>query len=251
MSPQSAEPSPRQSRDEFHFLAGTLLPQPGSWERLRSVMEGMGGAPFPGPVYGRMEPAGRSTTSTLSLIGCVDSQPLASITFCLSPQSAVGQMLVARGIQTGGRAYATVAVEKGMTPAANRPRSNVVPLLVAALVCDAAVEDPSTGKKSLIGIFDLVHVEEFPTRRPISLYFKVADAEGFYEFEVRYVHADTGNVLFQLNGELTAGDRLEASELHVAFPPLPMPAAGRYEFQVWANSMFLGSVSIRAVQQGV
>ena len=138
-----------------------------------------------------------------------------------------------------------------MTQPEDRPLSEVVPLLVAALACDAAVEDPTTGKKSLIGIFDLVHVSEFPTLRPISLYFKVVDAEGFYNFDVRYVQADTGEVLAQAEGELTATDRLASSDLHLPFPPLPMPVIGRYEFQIWANSMFLGSTSIRAVQRGV
>ena len=121
---------------------------------------------------------------------------------------------------------------------------------MAALMCDAAVEDPSTGKKSLIGVFDLVHVKEFPTRLPISLYFKIADAEGFYEFDVRYVQVNTGKILAQAEGELTANDRLTSSEMHLPFPPLLLPELGRYEFQIWANSMFLGATSMRAVQRG-
>ena len=132
-----------------------------------------------------------------------------------------------------------------------QPLSEVVPLLVAVLVCDAAVVDPSTGKKSLIGIFDAVHLGKFPTQRAISLYFKVVDAEGFYEFTVRYVQVDSGKVLAQVKGELIANDRLASSDLHLSFPPLPMPAIGRYEFQIWANSMFLGATSMRAVQRGV
>lgn len=128
--------------------------------------------------------------------------------------------------------------------------SEVVPLLVAALVCDTATVDPSTGKKSLIGIFDIVHVLEFPTQRPVSLYFKVADAEGFYECEVRYVQSDTGEVLANAKGGLAVNNRLASSDLHLPFPPLPIPAMGRYEFQIWANSMFLGSTSVRAVQSG-
>ena len=133
----------------------------------------------------------------------------------------------------------------------DQPRSEVVPLLVAALVCDVAVADPSTGKKSLIGIFDIVHVVQFPTQQPISLYFKVADAEGFYKFVVRYVQVCTSEVLVQVEGELRATDRLAASDLHLPFTPLPIPTEGRYEFQIWANSMFLGSTSIAAVQRGV
>ena len=121
---------------------------------------------------------------------------------------------------------------------------------MAVLVCDAAVLDPSTGKKSLIGIFDMVNAAKFPTQRAISLYFKVVDAEGFYEFTVRYVQVDSGKALAQAVGELIANDRLIPSDLYLSFPPLPMPAIGRYEFQIWANSMFLGSTSIRAVQRG-
>ena len=137
-----------------------------------------------------------------------------------------------------------------LTQLDKQPPSEVVPLLVAVLVCDTAVVDPSTGKKSLIGIFDTVHAATFPTMRAISLYFKVVDAEGFYEFAVRYVQVDSGEVLAQAVGDLMANDRLVPSDLYLSFPPLPMPAIGRYEFQIWANSMFLGSTSIRAVQSG-
>ena len=58
---------------------------------------------------------------------------------------------------------------------AQQPLSQVVPLLVAALVCDVAVSDPGTNKKNLIGIFDHVNVSVFPTRRPMSIYFKIGE----------------------------------------------------------------------------
>ena len=123
--------------------------------------------------------------------------------------------------------------------------------MVAALVCDVAVQDPSTGKASLIGVFVNVHVGRFPTQRPISLYFKLVDGEGLYNLEVRYVQADTGEVLANAETELTVTDRLSPKDMHIPFPPLAIPNEGRYEFQIWANSMFLGSTSIRVVQQGV
>ena len=53
-----------------------------------------------------------------------------------------------------------------------------VPLLVAALICDVAVADPSTRKQNLIGIFDRVVASKFPTSRQMHLYIKLADAEG-------------------------------------------------------------------------
>lgn len=128
-----------------------------------------------------------------------------------------------------------------------RHLSAVVPVLVAALVCDAAVEDPSTGKKNLIGIFDRVHVGKFPTQRRMSLYMKVTDAEGYYKLEVRYVQISSGQVLAQAEGELRSDDRLRSLDLYIPFPPLPIPKEGRYEFQVWANSMFLGATFIDAI----
>ena len=138
-----------------------------------------------------------------------------------------------------------------MEQAEDQPLSKVVPLLVAALVCDVAVADPSTGKKNLIGIFDQVRVEKFPTARQMSLYFKIADAEGRYDFNVRYVRADTDETLAKAEGRLEAKDRLASSDLHLPFPPLSIPAPGRYEFQLWANSMFLGSTFIDAHPAGV
>ena len=131
-----------------------------------------------------------------------------------------------------------------------RPLSTVVPHLVAAIVCDVAVADPTTNKKSLIGVFDRLSVGKFPAKRPVSLYFKITDAEGNYDLDIRYVQSDTGKVLakVQAQGGLKVKDRLSSVDFHFSLPPLPFPAAGRYEFQIWTNSSFLGSTSITAVQ---
>lgn len=134
-------------------------------------------------------------------------------------------------------------------PESKQKLSQVVPLLVAAIVCDAAVRDPSTGKTSLIGIFNRINVGKFPTQRPMSLFIKVADAEGFYELQVRYLLADTGDMLAEAGGELKSNDRLGSIDMHISFPLLPIPQEGRYEFQVWANSMFLGQTSLDVVRR--
>jgi hypothetical protein len=127
------------------------------------------------------------------------------------------------------------------------PRSNVVPVLLAAVVCDTAATDPSTGKKNLIGIFDRVNVGAFPAQQPMSLYMKVTDAEGDYDTEVRYIQINSGKVLAKAEGKLHAENRLASIELIIGFPPLPIPEEGRYEFQLWANSMFLGTTFIDAL----
>ena len=82
-----------------------------------------------------------------------------------------------------------------------RPLSTVVPHLVAAIVCDVAVADPTTNKKSLIGVFDRLSVGRFPAKRPVSLYFKITDAEGNYDLDIRYVQSDTGKVLAKVKAQ--------------------------------------------------
>ena len=109
------------------------------------------------------------------------------------------------------------------------------------------ITEPHTKKKSLIGIFDRLSTSAFPTKRAVTLYLKIADAQGRYELDIRFVHLNSGNVLAKAEGKLEQSDRLASAELLIPFPPLQIGESGRYEFQVWANSTFLGSTTIDVV----
>ena len=61
--------------------------------------------------------------------------------------------------------------------------------------------------------------------------------------EVRFVHLNTGKVTAKAEGKLEHSDRLTSAELLIPSLPLEFGEQGRYEFQVWANSMFLGSTT--------
>ena len=131
-------------------------------------------------------------------------------------------------------------------PEAELNRSNVVPVLVAALVCDAAVADPASGKKNLIGIFDRMWVGRFPTARPMFLYWKITDAEGRYRITVRIVHANRNKEVGKAEVEVQVHDRLLASDFLLELPPVPFEEEGRYEFQILMNDMYLGSAVVDA-----
>ena len=135
-----------------------------------------------------------------------------------------------------------------MADKADEP-SKVVPVLVAALVCDAAVADPASGKKSLIGIFDRLYARQFPTQRPMSLYFKVADAEGKYVVTIRFLFTKNNTLLAEAKGEFNAPNRLASIDQYIPFPPLAFPEAGRYEFHILANDVFIGAAFLDAHQQ--
>jgi hypothetical protein len=129
------------------------------------------------------------------------------------------------------------------------PRSKIPPLLQAALVCDVAVTDPSSGKASLIGIFNRIQVGTFPTARAMSVYFRFTDAEGHYAMRVDFVRAESDTLIASVEGEMDAKDRTEAMGMHYEFPPLPLPQPGRYEFRIYASDMYLGSAAIEARQR--
>ena len=129
-----------------------------------------------------------------------------------------------------------------------RPLSKVVPVLVAVLVCDTAAADPATGKKNLIGIFDRVNARIFPTQRPMSVYMKLTDAEGFYRIQVRYVQTSSGEELARAEGEAEFASRLGSFDFFISLPPVEIPSNGRYEFQIWANDVYLGGTFIDAAR---
>lgn len=127
--------------------------------------------------------------------------------------------------------------------------SHVVPVLVAVLICDVAVADPGSGKKSLIGIFDRIQTGQFPLKRPMSIYVKLADLDGYYKLQVKFVNVPEAKMIAHFDGEIECHDRTVTADLYIDAPPLPFPSPGRYEFQVWANDNFLGQAFIDAVMR--
>ena len=109
------------------------------------------------------------------------------------------------------------------------------------------MREPATGKYSLIGIFYRLMARRFPTQRPLSLYIILVDAEGRYNLEARLVRTDTGEELGRARGETTILNRLYSSNFHIPLPAVEFPVEGRYEFQIWANDVFIGRTFIDAV----
>lgn len=129
-----------------------------------------------------------------------------------------------------------------------KPPSQILPFLVAALVCDVAAEDPNTGKENLIGIFDHMRSGAFPAERQMSLYIKLTDAEGYYPLEVECVYVKDNTVLAKVEGGFEVEDRTVSVSFVMDFPPLPIPHPGRYEFRIKASGMFLGNAFIDVSQ---
>jgi len=128
----------------------------------------------------------------------------------------------------------------------SKPLSQIVPVLTGPTICDVAVQDPGSGKWNLIGLFSNVNANRFPTQQPLTVFMQLNDAQGLYKIEVRFIQLDTGAELGRAEIDLEVADRLSSPTIALAFPPLPIPKAGEYEFQTWSNGAFLGSTTLTA-----
>ena len=126
--------------------------------------------------------------------------------------------------------------------------SGSTPYPLAILLCDQIIVDERSKKKTLVGIFDLIYARQFPVgHRPLSIYVRLTDAEGQYEFRMDYVQVKTDKLLGR--GEIPAvpiTDRLKTHELIMEFPPIKIPEPGDYEFRLWANDRYVGRVKFAA-----
>ncbi len=123
--------------------------------------------------------------------------------------------------------------------------SRVPPLLLAALISDVAVRDPSSGKMNLIGIFDRIR-GVLPVKRAMSLYFRLTEALGYYPVRIDFVQANSERMIARLEGELMSDNPMLSHDAHFDFPPLPFPDEGRYEFRIYASDIFIGSAALVA-----
>lgn len=121
-----------------------------------------------------------------------------------------------------------------------------VPSVVAMLVCDQVISEQGTNKKSLIGVFDNFYSLVFPTALPrIAVYVKLADAQGDYLFKLRFVNLRDESLVFEISIQAKILDSGEHSELALNFG-VPVPAEGKYEFQLYAGEEYLHRVTLNA-----
>jgi hypothetical protein len=125
-----------------------------------------------------------------------------------------------------------------------------VPSVLAVLVCDSVIIDSQTGKQTVVGIFDDVHSPNAPFSQRLGFYARMTDAEGEYKFTVRVVYlGDEEKVVGGLEtGTVIARARLGNLNLALNLPPVPFPEFGRYEFQLFANGVFIGRAVVNALK---
>ncbi len=122
-----------------------------------------------------------------------------------------------------------------------------IPSVVAMLICDQIIAEAGTNKKTLVGVFDNFLSPVFPVRIPrLAVYVKLADAGGNYLFKLRLVKLKDESLVIELTIEGNIKGRTLYSELVLALLPIDIPEPGKYEFQLYADDVYLHRVTMQA-----
>jgi hypothetical protein len=121
------------------------------------------------------------------------------------------------------------------------------PKAVAILICDQVISDATTGKISLIGIFENIAGSSLPVG-PVNLciYAKMTEIQGDYIFKLEIVRRDGLQVIAETAlPQLHWDDPMAHADLVMQLAGLVFERAGYYDFQIRANGHFVESKSVQ------
>jgi len=123
------------------------------------------------------------------------------------------------------------------------------PSVKAVLICDYVIHEAMTNKKSLIGIFEQIHLPQFPCGYPrIAVYVNMTDAHGAYVLELRLIDEDNQQVGTGKTPEVKIDSPLKTFEVALQVQNLVFQKPGVYEFQVFANGDLMATKAFNVMQ---
>jgi hypothetical protein len=124
-----------------------------------------------------------------------------------------------------------------------------IPTLLAFIVCDTVIQDAATQKRTLVGVFDHVGSPQLPVvLHSVGLYAKLVEGYGAYEIRVRLVNLKDESPVLEIKAPTQWNDPDGPMELGFNFAGIPLGAFGIYEFQLYANDVFLGRALLKAYE---
>ena len=108
------------------------------------------------------------------------------------------------------------------------------PSLVAAVLCDQALQDVQTRKWVLVGTWNRLFAQKVPAHHPqLSVYFALNGAMGTYRTELQLVHLGfEEKVVVSIPSEVTAADRLLGMEICFNIQGVVFAEYGKYAFRL-------------------
>lgn len=119
------------------------------------------------------------------------------------------------------------------------------PSVRAILTCDQIIHEQGSNKKSLIGIFEDIHLFKFPSTHPrIAVYVNLTDAHGKYVMMLRMLGPERTEIARVQTPEVEIDNPLRTCEFALQMQNTPFQEPGKFEFQIYANGALLATKSI-------
>jgi hypothetical protein len=124
-----------------------------------------------------------------------------------------------------------------------------IPTLLAFIVCDTVIQDAATQKRTLVGVFDRVNSPIAPVMlNSVGLYAKLVEGSGQYAIKVRLVNLKDESLIMEIRADAEWNVPDDPMELGFNFAGIPLGDFGTYEFQLYANDVYLGRAVLKAIK---
>ena len=117
------------------------------------------------------------------------------------------------------------------------------PIGIALVICDQIIEDKSTGKRSLFGLFQTVLCTDFPALlEKLCVFVSLTQLNGKVPLILRCRNESFGEPLIAVPGEAVSTNPNDVLELGFEFDRFSFPRPGLYTFELlWHEELILQS----------
>jgi hypothetical protein len=116
-----------------------------------------------------------------------------------------------------------------------------VPICLAMVLCDAAVQDPFTKKHTLIGTFVEMAGSQFPVVLPhMVIYVVLTDGHGKTRVRLQRIDLDEErDSVFEFDGSITFAHPQDVVEMCFRTDVIQFPEPGEYRVKLFAGDEFI------------
>ncbi len=123
------------------------------------------------------------------------------------------------------------------------------PILKAMLLCDHTIVEEATRKRTLIGLFDRIKANQFPSTHPaMSIYVQFRELEGTFDFMLELFDLTAGKEMTRAEVKnFKVQDRSRDCELVFNLLSVKFDHPGEYEFRIYVNDFIFGQKSFKVL----
>lgn len=124
------------------------------------------------------------------------------------------------------------------------------PILKAMILCDSTLVEEGTHKRSLIGIFDRLKSQEFPSVHPaMSVYVQFRELQGVFDFTLELVDLENETAVNRaIVKQFAVRDRSSDCELVFNLLSVRFDHPGDYEFRLYVGDLIFGQKSFKVLK---